>query len=375
MRVLDHPERKFKSVHIGGTNGKGSTSHMIASILQTAGYKVGLYTSPHLVDFRERVRINGQVISEDYVVGFVEAHRAKFESLGLSFFEWTVGLAFDYFVSEQVDIAVIEVGLGGRLDSTNVILPEASAITNISLDHTQFLGNTPEVIAAEKAGIIKPNTPIIIGRRQKETLAVFEKVSSEKDAPLFYAEHFDFEPVVDCPLTGSHQEENQRTAACLADQLMKSGWNISPSDVIKGLELVQTNTGIMGRWQQIQQTPKVVCDVAHNADGLSTVIRQIGSESFEQLHLVLGFVNDKNVAEVLAMFPTNAHFYLCEPSIPRKLPLEELEQLAKNAGLTYVRYENIKAAYQAALDQASERDFIYVGGSTFVVADFLSLFK
>jgi dihydrofolate synthase/folylpolyglutamate synthase len=367
---LNNPEKSFKSVHVAGTNGKGSTSHMLASVFQEAGYKTGLYTSPHLKDFRERIKINGEMIPKKNVSEFVEKHKPFFESNQLSFFEMTVGLAFDYFRSEKVDIAIIEVGMGGRLDSTNIITPEISVITNIGLDHTQFLGNTLERVAVEKAGIIKPEIPVVIGETVPETQQVFKMVASGKNAPIMFAKSLNTSDFTS-DLKGIYQEKNIKTVLATLEILKEKGWNISEENIKKGLLNTVKNTGLMGRWQILGNNPKVVCDTGHNKDGLQLVTAQLAKESFEKLHIVLGVVSDKDLASVLPLFPKNATYYFCKPNIPRGMDASLLLSSARGFGLMGEEYISVLNAYKAALRAASERDLIFIGGSTFVVAEVL----
>lgn len=369
MKQLNHPELKFKSIHVAGTNGKGSTSSMIASILQEAGYKVGLYTSPHLKDFRERIRINGETISEDFVVDFVKNNKAFFEQHQLSFFEMTVGLAFDYFAKEQVDVAVIEVGMGGRLDSTNVITPLVSVITNIGFDHTQFLGDTLSKIAFEKAGVIKRNIPVVIGEYADETKPVFEEKATFEDAPIVFAQD-NSEVLYDCALKGDYQKQNMKTVLQTIN-LLKSSFNISESNIENGFKKVISNTGLLGRWQILNEKPFVVTDTAHNAHGLKIVLSQIQKHEFETLHIVLGVVNDKDLDSILPLFPKNAKYYFCKPNLPRGLDDAVLRDVASKYGLKGMVYNSVTEAYENALDCAIVTDFIYVGGSTFVVAEII----
>ena len=366
---LNHPEVKFKSVHVAGTNGKGSTSSMIASILQEAGYKVGLYTSPHLKDFRERIKINGTPISEDFVVDFVKNNKPFFEQNQLSFFEMTVGLAFDYFAKEQVDVAIIEVGMGGRLDSTNVITPLLSVITNIGLDHTQFLGDTLPKIAFEKAGVIKRNIPVVIGEYADETKPVFEEKASTEGAPIYFAQD-NSEVLYDCALKGDYQKQNMKTVLQTIN-LLKSSFNISESNIENGFKKVISNTGLLGRWQILNEKPFVVTDTAHNAHGLKIVLSQVQKHEFETLHIVLGVVNDKDLDSILPLFLKEAHYYFSKPNIPRGLDAAELQEKAATFGLVGKVYNSISEAYACALNTAAENDFIYVGGSTFVVAEII----
>tara|TARA_R100000353_G_scaffold154087_1_gene112754 strand:- start:54575 stop:55747 length:1173 start_codon:yes stop_codon:yes gene_type:complete len=367
---LNNPEKSFKSIHVAGTNGKGSTSHMLASIFQEAGYKTGLYTSPHLKDFRERIKVNGKMISKEYISQFVAAHKPYFEENNLSFFEMTVGLAFDYFKSEKVDIVIVEVGMGGRLDSTNIINPEVAVITNIGLDHTQFLGNTIKQIAAEKAGIIKNNTPVIIGETTPETKDVFEEIALQKKAAITYTETIDEKNYVS-DLKGRYQQKNIRTVLASLKILNDLGWNISEENITNGLLKTIKNTGLLGRWQILQEQPKVICDTAHNKEGLQLVIAQLANEQFKKLHIVFGVVSDKDLTPVLSLFPQNAIYYFCKPNIPRGLDASLLLSQARGFGLVGEEYISVSKAYEAAKKAARVTDLIFVGGSTFVVAEVL----
>ena len=364
---LQHPETKFKSIHVAGTNGKGSTSSMIASILQEAGYKVGLYTSPHLKDFRERIRINGEMISEDFVVDFVAQNKSFFEANQLSFFEMTVGLAFDYFAKEQVDVALIEVGMGGRLDSTNVITPLVSVITNIGFDHTQFLGDTLSKIATEKAGIIKSNVPVVIGEYSEETKPVFIAKAKSENAPIYFAQE-NLEVTYECALLGDYQVHNKKTVL-QSIELLQSQFKIEENHIKLGLKNVIQNTGLLGRWQILKQKPLTVCDTAHNSHGLKIVLNQIQKHSFETLHIVLGVVNDKDLDSILPLFPKNANYYFCKPNVPRGLDAEILKQKASHFSLFGKVFNSVSEAYGEAVNLAKDSDFIYIGGSTFVVAE------
>lgn len=365
--VLQHPEQKFKSIHVGGTNGKGSTSHMLASILQEAGYSVGLYTSPHLRNFTERIRINGQEIPQAEVTSFITKHKDFLETQQLSFFEMTVGLAFDYFATQKVDIAIIEVGLGGRLDSTNIITPEVSVITNIGLDHVQILGDTLPKIAQEKAGIIKPNVPVVIGEKQKEVVSVFIEKAHAQQSPIVFAS--DQKHVFTTDLMGNYQKSNVQTAVTAIKQL--KGFDVSEAAIANGLRHVVRNTNLVGRWQILQKQPKVICDTAHNTEGLTLVLQQLQKEAYLQLHVVLGVVSDKDLDPVLPLFPKKATYYFCKPDIPRGLPAAQLQKTAKMVGLRGQVYGSVSLAYQEALSKAASEDTIYVGGSTFVVAEVL----
>ncbi len=368
-KQLDHPEKKFLTVHVAGTNGKGSTSHMIASVLQQAGYKVGLYTSPHLKDFRERIKVNGICIPEDNIVSFIDGHKSFLEVQKLSFFEMTVGLAFDYFAQQKVDIAVIEVGLGGRLDSTNIITPLVSVITNIGLDHTQFLGETLAEIAFEKAGIIKPGIPVVIGEKQKETAPVFKEIAFKNNAKIYYAEEVVSENYK-TDLLGDYQKKNVKTAVMALNLLdQQTTIQISDKEIKTGLQNVVANTGLKGRYQILQNNPKVICDTAHNKEGLSLVLQQIQKEKFDKLHIILGVVDDKSLDDILPLFPKKARYYFCKPNIPRGKNVKELQQAALKFGLYGATYEGVMKAYQSALKDAKSDELEYAGGSTFVVAE------
>lgn len=362
---LEHPEKKFKTIHVGGTNGKGSTSHMLASILQEAGYKVGLYTSPHLKSFTERIKINGKEIPKRTVTSFVKKYKPFFEKQNLSFFEMTVGLAFWYFAKEKVDIAIIEVGLGGRLDSTNIITPEVSVITNIGKDHTQFLGETLPEIAFEKAGIIKQNIPIVIGERQKEVEQVFIKKAKELKSEISFAS--DDKQSFQTDLLGDYQENNSKTAVIAIKKL--KGFHISEKNIKNGLQNVVKNTSLKGRWQILQNNPKIICDTAHNKEGLSYTLKQLQKEKYKQLHVVLGVVSDKKLEEILPIFPQKAKYYFCKPNISRGLSEVDLQQQAENYNLEGEVFESVNQAFKKAKTKANKEDVIYVGGSTFVVTE------
>ncbi|MFH7004391.1 bifunctional folylpolyglutamate synthase/dihydrofolate synthase [Flavobacterium bizetiae] len=366
---LDNPQNRLKCIHVAGTNGKGSTSHMLASVLQEAGYKVGLYTSPHLKDFRERIKINGEEISEDFVCEFVAKHKDFFEANDMSFFEMSVGLAFDYFAFEKTDIAIIEVGLGGRLDATNIITPLVSVITNIDLDHTQFLGNTPALIAGEKAGIIKPNVPVVIGEYTNETQPVFLAKAEENKAPIYFAADLVTE-VFPSDLIGDYQFHNKKTVQqTIAVLNSQNEFTVSDENLKSGLLKVVKNTGLQGRWQQLGENPKIICDTAHNKHGLAVVMNQIQKETFDNLHIVLGVVNDKDLDSILPLFPKNVQYYFCRPDSSRGLATEILKEAAKKYDLLGEKYDSVAEAFAAAKQNATENDFIYVGGSTFVVAE------
>ena len=363
---LGHPERKFKSIHVAGTNGKGSSSHMLASILQEAGYKVGLYTSPHLKDFRERIRINGIPVSKKFVVDFIKKNKLFFEAHDLSFFEMTVGMAFQYFEKEKIDIAIVEVGLGGRLDSTNIITPEVSLITNIGYDHVEMLGDTIAKIAFEKAGIIKPGIPVVISELQEETATVFNNIAGERGSKRIFAGEV-IPGNYKTSLLGSYQAKNVKGVVATIKEL--KGFDIREEHIVDGLLNVSANTGLLGRWQYIGAKPTVVCDTAHNTEGLSIVLDQIEQQKYTDLHLVIGFVKDKNLEQILPLFPKNAHYYFCRPNIQRGLNELVLKTRALEFGLKGDTYSSVNEAVNAALGVADKTDFVFVGGSTFVVAE------
>jgi len=388
---FNHPHTKFKTVHVAGTNGKGSVSHSVASVLQESGLKVGLYTSPHLRDFRERIKINGELITEDAVIDFIENNKEKFEELHPSFFEMTVAMAFDYFEKEKVDIAVIEVGLGGRLDSTNIIAPLLSVITNISKDHTAFLGTELVDIAREKAGIIKKDIPVIVGKKQPEIADLFCAIADERDTELYFAEDIytlvsansqkeiqklnymsglnDNQIELSCDLLGQYQQDNIRTAICTCDELVKLGIEIRQSDLKKGLENIVKNTGLLGRWQILQNNPKVICDTGHNVAGIREILEQIERTEYRKLSFVFGMVDDKNIEEVLSLMPKEATYYFTKASIPRALDENVLKEQAKKFGLAGNAYALVSEALENAISNSSDDDLIFVGGSTFVVAE------
>ena len=392
MKALGNPEKKFKSIHVAGTNGKGSSSHLIASILREKGLKVGLHTSPHLKDFRERIKINNQMCEEDFVVKFVENNKEVIERIKPSFFETAVAMAFTYFVQENVDVAIIEVGMGGRLDSTNIINPLACLITNISFDHTQFLGNSLEKIAEEKAGIIKQNTPIVISQTQNETQNVFLAKANEKNAPICFADSYLYcENVshsqgllkmdiyqnkaerlnnLQSSLSGYYQQRNILGVIALIDTLNKyHNFNISDEEIIEGIKNISSNFPIAGRWQTLCKKPLTICDTGHNEDGLKYVIEQIKNTPHKKLRFVLAMVNDKDVNKVLSMLDKDAEYYLSQAKIPRALPVNELAEKAKQAGLSFTQYETISQALTKAQEEAEENDLVFVGGSTFTVAE------
>ncbi len=388
--ILGNPERTFKSIHIAGTNGKGSTSHMLASILQEAGYKTGLYTSPHLKDFRERIRINGEMIPKEVVVGFITKHQAAFDRISPSFFEWCVALCFHYFSTQNVDVAVIETGLGGRLDSTNVIKPVLSVITNIGWDHTDLLGDTLGKIASEKAGIIKQKIPVVIGETQAETKDIFTETALKLQAPIQFADreiqlknpvfvmdgihfnslHQDNNLIeANCSLGGLYQLQNIKTVLLSVLELQKLGFNISDNHIILGLAKVKSNTGLMGRWQTLSQHPTIICDTGHNADGIRYIIQQLLMQTYDSLHMVIGMVKDKDISKILQLLPKKATYYFCNADLPRALPANELREQASQLDLHGNAYTSVQHALEAAKKAASVNDLIFIGGSTFVVAE------
>lgn len=364
---LGNPEKDIQCIHVAGTNGKGSVSSMLASILQEAGLRVGLYTSPHLKDFRERIKINGQDIPEDSVTAFITQNKAFFEAHQLSFFEMTVGLAFDYFRQEQVDIAVIETGMGGRLDSTNIITPMVSVITNIGMDHTQFLGSTLREIAGEKAGIIKPGIPVVIGEYTPETRLVFETKAKACGSPIQFASD-EVKEVYPSGLHGDYQHSNIKTVLKTVEVINERLF-ISGDAIRKGLLNVVENTGLKGRWQQLRDNPVAIADTAHNGHGLKIVMAQLQKQHYRTLHIVLGVVNDKDLNDILPLFPKDAVYYFCKPNVPRGLDMLLLKEAAAKHGLQGNAYPSVTAAYESALDEAAPEDLIYIGGSTFVVAE------
>ena len=394
-----HPHRQFKSIHIAGTNGKGSVAHTLASILQEAGYRVGLYTSPHYLDFRERIRINGQMISQDYVTDFVRNNKEYFDKVKPSFFEMTVAMAFEYFAQQNVDIAVIEVGLGGRLDSTNIITPLVSVITNIGYDHTQFLGNTMTEIAREKAGIIKPHVPVVIGQMQPTVQNVFLDVASQKDSQIFLAANNYFVKNayqtsdgklsfsvyhrgeicykdMKFGLLGQYQKQNIPVILQTVDVLGQYPYfQIDKSVLAIGMERVVENTGIMGRWQIISRSPLIVCDAGHNQDGIRQVVAQLKYQKYDKLHFIFGVVKDKDLGSILRLLPTKAKYYFVRSSVDRSLPAEQLRQSAKDFGLLGEAFDSVPEAIDKAMKEASDKDMIFIGGSSFVVADALEYFQ
>ena len=398
-KFLGHPEKKIKTIHIAGTNGKGSTSHMLASIFQEAGYKTGLYTSPHLYDFRERIKVNGQMCPQDFVIDFTNKIKPCIEKIEPSFFEITVGMAFDYFAEEKVDIAIIETGLGGRLDSTNVIHPELSIITNIGFDHMALLGNTLEAIASEKAGIIKKDTPVVIGAIDTATKKVFEDKANTENAPIYFAENFiEFKSfqnnwqnalfefnqplihlldaplfpknfTIECDLPAKYQAKNLKAVLVAAQLLSTMGWKLTAGKVMKALSQVKKNNGLMGRWECIQDSPRVILDVAHNEHGVHALLEQLASLQYPQLHIVTGMVKDKDVQAVLKLLPKNALYYFTQSHIPRALPVNELAAQAIVIGLNGHSYEDVNLALKDAIKNANHNDLILVIGSVFLVAE------
>lgn len=393
MDALGNPQNSFKSIHVAGTNGKGSTSSLLASVLTQKGLKVGLHTSPHLKDFRERIRVNGEMVEKDWVVGFVERNKKIIEEIQPSFFEMAVGMAFKYFEERKVDIAVIEVGMGGRLDSTNILSPLISIITNISFDHTQFLGNTLEAIAGEKAGIIKDNIPVVIGQTQEETRQVFISRAKEHNSKISFADqifsinnprHKEGSLMVDIyknndllykdfvsPLSGNYQLKNILTVICAIDELGKTGFSFSEKEIREGFINLQTNSPLLGRWQRLSSNPLTICDTGHNEDGLRFVLEQINQTPHNNLHFVLSMVNDKDIDKVISMLPKDAYYYLSKADIPRGLEVEILSKKIGEAGLNYSSFASIKEALATAQRNAKDNDLVFVGGSTFTVAEII----
>ena len=391
LDLLDNPHNSFKSVHVAGTNGKGSVSHTLASVFQEAGYKTGLYTSPHLRDFRERIRINGEMIPEENVVQFIDTYKDKFEAMELSFFEMTVGMAFDYFRNEKVDIAIVEVGMGGRLDSTNLITPELSIITNIDFDHTKFLGDTRAKIAYEKAGIIKPGIPVVIGETHPETEQVFIDKAKECGSPIYFADQiFDCDKIyfesfteqkfdvwknselymeaIEIPLMGNYQQKNLTTVMCAID-LLRDKFNLSDDDIRDGISKVVRNTHLMGRWQILCKDPLTIADTGHNVAGITEVVRQLAEMHYGKLHFVLGMVNDKDIDSVLQLLPRGAEYYFCKADIPRGLDANILAEKAFDMGLRGQVFESVSHAYRSAVNNARFGDVVFIGGSNFTVAE------
>ena len=388
--AVGNPQEKFKSIHIAGTNGKGSTSHMLSSVFQSAGYKTGLYTSPHLKDFTERIKINGIPVSPEYIIDFVNRMQSVIRDVKPSFFETTVAMAFEYFANEKVDIAIIEVGLGGRLDSTNVITPELSVITNIGWDHTDILGNTLEKIAAEKAGIIKKDIPVVISERQIGIDTIFEKKASAEHATIYFAtDEYQVNASVanddvvlrvtknnaliferlKLPLRGNYQQKNIAGVLSAITILQKQGWEISTAAIQKGLENVVEQTGLKGRWQKLNDAPLMICDTGHNLDGIKEIVKQIREQRYTTLHMIIGMVKDKDIDEILKILPVDAEYYFCEAKIPRALDTSLLKEQASKYGLKGVEIRDVNEAIKEARKKASVNDFIFIGGSTFVVAE------
>jgi dihydrofolate synthase/folylpolyglutamate synthase len=394
-QYFNHPHKQYKTIHVAGTNGKGSVSHALASVLQAAGYRTGLYTSPHLKDYRERIRINGEIIDKAYVVGFVEKHQSFFEEIQPSFFEMSVALAFQYFADKNVDVAIMEVGMGGRLDSTNIIMPEVSVITNIGLDHTAFLGTELSTIAKEKAGVIKNNVPVVVGESQLETKPVFEQRAKEVGTEIYFADKFykledqqtgdlfqkrfkveepgkeEFLFEIKTDLLGFYQQKNLATVLKTVDVLRGKDFDLKKEHVLKGLSKVKENTGFAGRWQVLGENPLILCDTAHNREGISINMEQISKMNFDKVRFVLGFVNDKSLDQILSLFPVDAEYYFTKADIPRALDEHELERQAIKSGLHGKSYGTVKEAYQQARKAAGQKDLIYVGGSTFVVSEII----
>ncbi len=394
LNILDNPHRHLKCIHIAGTNGKGSVSHLLASILQEAGYKTGLYTSPHLLDYRERIKINGQLIDEQYIIAFVEKYKDRFDAIQPSFFEWSVALCFQYFYDCKIDIAVIETGLGGRLDSTNVILPDLSIITNIGLDHTDLLGDTIEKIAREKAGIIKTGIPVVVGESSDESKNVFIETASGKGSMLHFAdallhsenrvyihEHLQFDLFdndkfvyhISSPLGGFYQSKNIATVVQAVRVLKEKNYHISDLNVLDGISKVVKNTGLMGRWQVLGNSPLIVCDTAHNVDGIEQVVLQLNATPKKHLHIIMGMVADKNIEGVLQILPKeNTTYYFCKAQLPRALDENLLQAQAAKYYLNGETFATVPLAYESAIKNAEKEDMIYIGGSTFVVGDLLA---
>lgn len=390
MKHLENPHKNFKSVHIAGTNGKGSVAHLMASVFQSAGYKTGLYTSPHLKDFRERIKINGEMVTEEVVTNFVKLNKKVIKTIQPSFFEMTVGMAFQYFSDNNVDIAIVETGMGGRLDSTNILKPELSVITNIGLDHMQFLGDTIEKIALEKAAIIKKETPVVIGQIQLELKEIFTRMAEKKSASIYFAsDHFEAKLLSNtsenteydiwreselylehliCPLLGNYQANNLLTLFQAFDVLADK-FGISKNVIAEGIENVISNTGFKGRWQILSTNPMTICDVAHNKDGIKEVVIQLQQMNYSKLHFVLGMVDDKNINDILILLPQNASYYFCKADIPRGLSETILEAAAHEAGLRGKSYSSVREAYNSAVNNSGVNDLVFIGGSTFIVAE------
>lgn len=390
---FNNPHKKFRTIHIAGTNGKGSCSHTIAAILQSAGYKTGLYTSPHLIDFSERIKVNGEPIEKEFVIDFVKQNKDFFEPLHPSFFELTTAMAFLYFAEKKVDVAVIEVGLGGRLDCTNIITPDLSIITNISFDHTQFLGNTLKDIAKEKAGIIKEKKPVIIGEYTPETKTVFEDKAKSTNSDIIFAEDnklingykqtenglllYKSDKIKDLygELNGLYQVKNTNTILNAIYKLIELGYNIDETNIKNGFRNVCHLTGLMGRWQKLEENPTIICDTGHNIGGMKYIVEQLSKMKYDKLHIIIGMVNDKDINGVISLLPKNAKYYFTQASVKRALPAEQVKEIANNHGLKGEAYCSVEKALTIAKNNAKENDLIFIGGSTFIVADLIVLYK
>lgn len=390
---FNNPHKKFRTIHIAGTNGKGSCSHTIAAILQSAGYKTGLYTSPHLIDFSERIKVNGEPIEKEFVIDFVKQNKDFFEPLHPSFFELTTAMAFLYFAEKKVDVAVIEVGLGGRLDCTNIITPDLSIITNISFDHTQFLGNTLKDIAKEKAGIIKGKKPVIIGEYTPETKTVFEDKAKSTNSDIIFAEDnklingykqtenglllYKSDKIKDLygELNGLYQVKNTNTILNAVYKLIELGYNIDETNIKNGFRNVCHLTGLMGRWQKLEENPTIICDTGHNIGGMKYIVEQLSRMKYDKLHIIIGMVNDKDISGVISLLPKNAKYYFTQASVKRALPAEQVKEIANNYGLKGEAYSSVEKALTIAKNNAKENDLIFIGGSTFIVADLIVLYK
>ena len=390
---FNNPHKKFRTIHIAGTNGKGSCSHTIAAILQSAGYKTGLYTSPHLIDFNERIKVNGEPVEKEFVIDFVKQNKDFFEPLHPSFFELTTAMAFLYFAEKKVDVAVIEVGLGGRLDCTNIITPDLSIITNISFDHTQFLGNTLKEIAKEKAGIIKGKRPVIIGEYTPETKTVFEDKAKSTNSDIIFAEDnklingykqtenglllYKSDKIKDLygELNGLYQVKNTNTILNAVYKLIELGYNIDETNIKNGFRNVCHLTGLMGRWQKLEENPTIICDTGHNIGGMKYIVEQLSRMKYDKLHIIIGMVNDKDISGVISLLPKNAKYYFTQASVKRALPAEQVKEIANNHGLKGEAYSSVEKALTIAKNNAKENDLIFIGGSTFIVADLIVLYK
>lgn len=390
---FNNPHKKFRTIHIAGTNGKGSCSHTIAAILQSAGYKTGLYTSPHLIDFSERIKVNGEPVEKEFVIDFVKQNKDFFEPLHPSFFELTTAMAFLYFAEKKVDVAVIEVGLGGRLDCTNIITPDLSIITNISFDHTQFLGNTLKDIAKEKAGIIKEKKPVIIGEYTPETKTVFEDKAKSTNSDIIFAEDnklingykqtenglllYKSDKIKDLygELNGLYQVKNTNTILNAVYKLIELGYNIDETNIKNGFRNVCHLTGLMGRWQKLEENPTIICDTGHNIGGMKYIVEQLSRMKYDKLHIIIGMVNDKDINGVISLLPKNAKYYFTQASVKRALPAEKVKEIANNHGLKGEAYSSVEKALSIAKNNAKENDLIFIGGSTFIVADLIVLYK